>query len=199
MRFYHGITILALTCGTPILADDGAYATGSVMIEPIGFAVYPIPSRGVEIALNTDGEDAVSVSYAAGEHSRLLTKYHTELALVRYRWTLGSMSHLHLGFGSRGLRQTYAVQRDDGSSADLRAETHFFALESSFGSHLRIGPIRFSCDWLGFVLPISNYRQKTSTPDGIDPSEQEENNDALERAAWVPTLQLLRLSTGVVF
>ena len=62
-----------------------------------------------------------------------------------------------------------------------------------------LGPVRFACDWFGIVVPIASYRSSKSSPEGVDPSEQEENQDALERVAWVPTLQLLRVSVGTTF
>lgn len=198
MRLSSAIVISLVSVGIAH-AEVGSPPHGSVMLEPIGFAVYPILSRGLEVGWYATANDLLTTSYATGKHSRLLTDYRTELALLRYRRQLSSLTHVNLGFGYRGLGQVYKIQRDDGSQVSHHAETQLLILETSLGNHLRLGLINLSCDWLGIVVPIAPYRDHKSSPDGVDPSEQEENQDALERVAWVPTLQLMRVSMGISF
>jgi hypothetical protein len=70
-------------------------------------------------------------------------------------------------------------------------------VEASLGNRIHFGPVVLGCDWVGLVVPVAKLAAQSTSPEGVDATEKEDNEDAFDRIAFAPTLQLLRVSVGM--
>jgi hypothetical protein len=183
----HAAILLALTATAPVA---GAAELGTVTLEPLGYAVYPLPTRGAEVAYQLTPEDAVSLSFAKGAAAQLLVDYDVTLLLVRYRRAIGSLSRANFGLGTRALAES--------SSTGTARQTALVA-ESSFGSNYDWGPALLACDWIGIVYPVSTLSHASAYASDADAGDVALDRANFDHLTHKPTLELLRLSVGVQF
>lgn len=198
--------LLLLGAIAPIWTNDAAYAEGvlteaargSIAVEPYGFALYPIPSRGLELAANIQENSSIAVNYSRGEQHHLLMHYQADLLLIRYRHYFDEWIRAQLGVGVSQIRQFYETHLADASPVTVSANRQMLVGETSLGHELHFGPILLACDWFGLVIPMSKIAQKQSASEGVDLDDKKENEDAFDRISFVPALQILRFSIGVL-
>lgn len=193
--------VLALTLvPTSLWASDSSVApTVALGVEPIGYAVYPIPTRGAFLDYYLTPDGVVGISYARGQHQQLLAENYAEMTMVRYRWLIGSLTRVNIGAGYRTLGTRYSVRTSTGEDADVDTSMKVVLAELSFGTHLELGVLQISCDWLGISVPLSKVAYKDGFPETADATAKDANEEEFNRIAFVPTLQFVRLGVGVVF
>lgn len=170
---------------------------GSFAVEPYGFALYPVASRGVELSVNMAASDALAINYVKGEHHQLLMHYDADLLLLRYRHYFDGWMRGQLGMGVSQIRQAYATHLADGSPVAMATTRQMLVGELSVGHELQLGPVVLACDWFGVVIPLSKLSQTQTAGEGVDPVETKENRDAFDRISFVPALQIMRVSVGM--
>ena len=191
--------VSSLASGSAVAADAGdGLAVGAVMGEAFGFAVYPIPSRGVEARYVLSNDSALGLSYAAGSLDQLLATYTAALFVARYEYSIGSLTHINGGLGWRSLSQAYSSDAIGGTLSALDRRQSL-VIEASFGSHLAIGPILINADWVGITVPVVKLGSHTDIPDGIDADVRAVNAAAFDRVASGAAQEFLRVSAGVTF
>ena len=171
---------------------------GFATVEPFGYAVYPLPSKGAEAGFFLAPDAAISFSFAKGNATQLLTKYDASLLLVRYKLLVGSLSHGNFGIGARRFAETLDVPTTTGVFNASAHRTSVIA-EASFGSRFNVGPALVACDWLGVALPLATLSQGDNYPDNVDASERDQDRADFAKVTTKPSLELLRLSVGVQF
>lgn len=186
---------LGLAEGIAVAADD---PTVALTVEPVGYAVYPIPSRAAELSYYPVSDGAIALSYATGSLEQLLTKYQSELLLLRYRFSWGAFSRLSLGLGTRSIE--YARTRTTaGVEYEVEIQSKSLVGEASFGNQLTFGPLAIGCDWIGVVVPLSELSSKEDFPDDVSEDDQESYKADAAKFGARPTLQFMRVFVGLVF
>jgi len=179
-------------------AANAPGAVGSVVVEPVGFANYPIPSRAIELAYFLPQDGALALNYSRGSTDLLLANYRVDLLLLRYNYPIGALTHIKLGGGARSLNYQYKV-RSGAEETAATASSTTLVTEASFGNQVSIGPVIFGCDWLGFVVPLLKIASKSHFPDDTDDSERRDDEGALAAATFSTTMQFMRVFIGVTF
>lgn len=169
---------------------------GSLTFEPLGYAVYPLRTRGAEATYRLSPDRAVSLSYAEGKTEQLLTAYEASLLLARYKVLIGSLSQLNAGFGVRQFSQRLDVATATGSGASTALEAAVVS-ELSFGTRFETGRVLLVCDWLGVALPLARFGSRAAYPEGVEASERAAAEDSFAKVARRPSLEFLRFSAGI--
>lgn len=209
-RFYHGkaaglLGSLFLLCSAVLpfsVVAQNSSDRGPVIglaIEPAGYAVYPIATKGVEASYYLSPLTALSASYARGTSEQLLAKSDAQLTILRFKYFFGAISHINLGIGERSIGYRYSVKLVSDESKDVTVGMSALVTEVSFGNQLHFGPVQLGCDWLGAVFPLVKLKNENNFPADAADAEAESESDAVKKVAFVPSLQFMRLFVGVVF
>lgn len=193
MKALLGIAVLLLA-GSAARAEDSA-PTASLAVEPAGYATYPIPTQAAEIGYFLSPTSAVSVSYAKGTTTQLLAKYDAQLALLRYKLFLGTISHFNFGLGYRSLASRFDVKTPS-DTTEVHMSSAAVVAEASFGNRVLLGPLFLGCDWIGATAPIARLGEKSDYPDDADEEETEDYEQAFGEVAYQPIMQFMRVYVG---
>jgi len=173
-----------------VIAIQVLASTAAAGVEPVGFAVYPIPTRGAEVSWFVEDDRTLTLSVARGETEQLLAKHEAELAVLKYRMLVGDITHLSLGAGVRTLR----YEREA-----VAIEAKELVGEANFGNRLKWGPFALGCDWLGVTLPFKALSTKKDWPADVSEEDAAEYEKASDGIMAATRMQFMRVYAGVVF
>jgi hypothetical protein len=208
LRLYNKLHFFAVICfwlttafvSMTLQAQDNEGSIFSLTVEPVGFAVYPIPSQGAELDIFIAPDLALAVNYATGSTEQLLAKTTSQLALLRLKYFFGAISHVNLGIGYRSIGTEYDVMSASLGQVDVQKTMKVAVSELSFGNQISWGPLQFSCDWLGIVVPVAKLAYHDDVPgDVVEGGGDDVDADEMQKVAFAPTLQFVRFSVGVIF
>jgi hypothetical protein len=178
-----------------------ANKVGFLTVQPIGFAIFPFPSMGINGGYFIDADKLVQIEVNRGKLGLSSFDIATESLGVNLKYFTGNSFYVKAGAAYRSVSMKNAICFNCAANnrVDLGA-ANAIAAELAVGNQWQWENFTFGCDWIGLMVPlVTAGGDPVPTDIAMADRDRTEINNLWNQLNKSPTTTLLRFYLGASF
>jgi hypothetical protein len=170
----------------------------SLLIEPVGFT--PLLGYGAAAGYYVSPNDLVELSYNQGKLSAVVVTVSSQLAELRWKHWFGNSFYGYGGVAYRKLRGDVDLDAAFGSgiiSGSIEAAS--LGVSGAIGNQWQFEYFTIGCDWIGVTVPVKKLQTNYHDFLLAEGEDRRAAERIMDRMAFQPTPQFLRVYIGAAF
>lgn len=196
------ITIIKKPTGISVLEDtsEANRTEKSYLLtaQPIGFAVSPIPSVGINAGFYIDHNSLIEAQFSKGTLHYIFFDIEATTFEMTYKHFFSNSFYTRVGAAYRKILLSNAWFLFSNQTISEIGYVESLAADIAIGNQWQWNNFTLGCDWIGYMAPVSTLN-KSFDAHGATGNDLKDLDKAWDNLANVGSFQFLRLYLGVSF